>query len=96
MEINQRELANHLPLILDFVFQGGRVLVTHDGVSKIEIKTVRSDEEQIEHLISSGKIRPTSSDGAPFQDNPFERKTGRMSALDALLAERYEDDDYDY
>jgi antitoxin (DNA-binding transcriptional repressor) of toxin-antitoxin stability system len=92
MEISEKELADHLPLILDFVFQGGRVVVTHGGVSKIEIKPIRSDEEQIEHLISTGKIRPTSSDGAPFQEPPFKLPPGEKTPLQHLLEERYGED----
>ena len=92
MEINQKELADHLPLILDFVFQGGTVVVTHGGVSKIEIKKLRTDEEQIEFLISSGKVRPPLRPGPITFGPPYKLQPGEKSPFQHLLEERYGED----
>lgn len=92
MEISDKELADHLPNILDFVFQGGSVTVTHEGVAKIQIKPI-TDQGRLEYLISTGKVRPALHPGPIEFGPPFSVEPGKKSPLDYLLEERYGEDD---
>lgn len=92
MEISDKELADHLPNILDFVFQGGSVTVTHEGVAKIQIKPI-NDDERLAYLIRIGKVRPALKPGPIEFGPPFQRRPGTKPVLESFLEERHAEDE---